>query len=221
MTTATSVPTQAPVSNEQWGGFVLVAPGATAAFTRTPAPAGEIPDEELIPADHPGTQRFDSRAQAVSSGKVAAALAVEPSDVPPLYALAGVYVVDVPGPGVVDYALSYRRTDLPRRSDRDELFGPDLWIGWTTRAPRPLTVPSTAQDLGQGRVAKPYEKVTVRGFQGVVVVWTNPKELHRSLRISSALTWFDDDGRFWFVHAETDRATLLDIAERLQNAPRR
>lgn len=214
-TAAPSV-TARPEPGETWGGFVFVTPGAPLPPASVSPPAGKMPSEELIPADYPGTATFATAAEAARSGGLDPALAVVPSFVPPGYELAGVYIVRVDGVGVVDYALSYRRTDLPRRSQRDELFAPDLWVGWTLRTPQPLAVPLDDQDLGDGRVGRGYARTEVSGLPAVFQAWENAGRVPRSLRILSVLAWFDKDGRQWWVQAEQPQSVLQQVAASLR-----
>lgn len=214
--TAAASVTSMPEPGETWGGFVFVTPGVQLPAATVSPPAGKVPNEELIPADYPGTATFASPAEAVRSGGLDAALAVVPSFIPPGYELAGVYVVRVDSVGVVDYALSYRRTDLPRRTQRDELFAPDLWVGWTLRTPRPLAVPLDDQDLGDGRVGRGYAKTEVASLPAVFQAWENAGRVPRSLRILSVLAWFDNDGRQWWVQAEQPLPVLRQVAASLR-----
>ncbi|MGE5596973.1 MAG: hypothetical protein ACM3S1_13195 [Hyphomicrobiales bacterium] len=200
---------------ERWGGFLFAALGSRPVFTPTPAPAGMVPQEELIPSAHPGTRTFKSVEEVAQSGLVEDQLLLVPSTTPAGYELAGAYVVAVDGTGTVDYALSYVRADAPRRALKEELFAPDLWIGWTTRAPQPIVVSTAQKDLGDGRVGSAYEKATVRGQEAVFQAWTNPAGMDRSLRINSALIWFDDSGRQFWVHGDESASTLISIAESL------
>jgi hypothetical protein len=210
--TATTAPANA---GERWGGFIFVANGEDVQFQQTPGPAHHVEGEELIPADHPGTKVFGDTSEVLSADLVAPQLAVKPANPPAGYELIGVYIVESESNGVVDYALSYRHAETPRRSEREELFAPDLWIGWTNRAPQPLPVSLDPQDLEDGRYGHPYEKAEVNGHAAVYARWDNDGTVPHSLRINSALVWFDDSGRQWWVHGSEDFQVLHEVAESL------
>ncbi len=208
-------------SGETWGGFTFADPSNPPTGQPTPGPAGDVPDEELIPSAHPGTRTYGTEAEAATANRLASQLTMNPTFVPAGYDLIGAYVVEVPNVGVTDFAVSYRRAGDRARPTTSELFSPALWVGWTSRAPHPLAVTTVADDLGDGRVGSPYQKVVVRGFEGVVVEWKNPPGIDPSLRINSAVIWFDAEWRQWFVHANEPVDTLLRIAESFSTAPRK
>lgn len=205
---------------ELWGGFLFEDPASPIPYTATPAASGPIPGEEGIPSSFPGTKRFSTLAGLVASRLLPSALMLAPPSAPAGYELIGAYVVTVDTGAVVDYSLSYRRIGRQYRGEppASELFSPQLSIGWTSRAPRPLPAETTVTDGGLGRKGMPRTKVLVRGFQGVFMEWVNPPGTPDEFVTPSGLNWFDGDGRLWYVQGAEPLDTLLQIAESLAPA---
>lgn len=210
MVTST-IATGAGVAGERWGGFIFVDPDRPEPYERTPAVAGHVPNEDAIPDGHPGLNVFSTVAEA-NTAFAGAPGAVRLGYVPKGYELMQAWIIKLDDGRIVDYSLEYRRAE-----SNAVPFGPDLWVGWTDRAPRPLPAFTKENRLPTEQVGLPVRKLTVRGSQAVFQEWLNPPNRPLEAGVRSSLNWFEG-GRLWFVQAYEPLDLLYDVAEGIEPA---
>lgn len=208
--TVSSVTTTPGEPGERWGDFVFSHPDNPEHYGATPPPAGDVGPEEGIPDGHPGLRTFDS-IDAARRGLGGAAVVPEPAFLPAGYNLIGVWAIQLDDGRVVDVNLSYSKG-----SNGFSLFGPELSVSWTDRAPRPLPASTVENHLPNGSVGSPVVKADVHGIPAVFQGWTNPASLVGSARTNSSLNWFEEGGRLWAVQGGEPFETLHAMAESIR-----
>lgn len=199
---------------ERWGDFIFQDPASPVSYTVTPRASGPVLMEEAIPSNHPGTRLFQSAAELSQVKSLPAGSVREPT-VPPQYELIGGYYVELDDGRVTDLSFSYRLRGRVYRGTADEVFAPQLAVGWTTRASRPLPASTVGSQAAGGRIGLRRVKVEVLGVKGVLAEWLNPDSIPDELKVPSGLNWFDSVGRLWYVQGVEEAAVLLKVAESL------
>jgi hypothetical protein len=207
---ATSVVSGTP--GERWGGFIFIDPASPVPYTVTPAASGPVPGQEGIPKGHPGFRQYSSLDEAIRAiGHDRGAFTI--GSVPGNYEFVGAWAIVLDSGRVVDFQMSYRRAG----SD-STVLAPDLKVGWTDRAPKPLPAQTQENRLTNGATGEPVRKTVVNGVPAVFQEWHNPDTLRGPARVKSSLNWFEE-GRLWVVQAEEPLDVLLGIAGSIQQGP--